>query len=254
MSDTCWDGNIYICSKDKHGGLKLCRLASVIPVVKRKSIKQESRPKHTCPTDGRLRRWLIERRGKAKVCQWVNNVFALSKHITNMGRCCVCSFNAPWIRLNESIKSAGVRWAKIPLYISINLKPIGAWLRGSWISLIKVSLCLCLQLTSITGLTSDYSFWTASNGGPTAVRNPTHTHLHTYKSGSTQRLVSIALYLRSLKFNDLLHPLSYHINYNINPHVADIVWPFMPAVQATSALRGCDKTWIITFTVEGKMV
>lgn len=62
------------------------------------------------------------------------------------------------------------------------------------------------------------------------------------------------MYLRSLKFNDLLHPLSYQINYNIISHIADIVWTFIPAVQAMSALRGGDKMRIITRPLEGMMV
>lgn len=150
--------------------------------------------------------------------------------------------NAASVRLKESIKWAEVRvrWANIPVYISINLQPIDAWLRGSWISLIWVSLCLCLQLTSITSLTSDCSFWTAPNGGPAAVRNPTHTRARTQRRVNPK--TGVYCTIRSLKFNDLLHPLSYQINDNISPRVADIVWPFMLAVQAMSALRGCDKT------------
>lgn len=61
-------------------------------------------------------------------------------------------------------------------------------------------------------LSSDSSFCTASNGGLAAgSEQKTHTHTHTRAicstSGSKQRPVSIALYLRSVKFNDLLHPL-----------------------------------------------
>lgn len=47
--------------------------------------------------------------------------------------------------------------------------------------------------------------------------------------------------------------LSYQINY-ISPGIADIVWPFMPAVQAMSVLTVCDKIWIIIRPLEGMIV
>lgn len=52
-------------------------------------------------------------------------MFVLTKHITNVGRCGVCIFEHT---LYEIIKSAGVtvRWADIPVYIPMNLKPVGA--------------------------------------------------------------------------------------------------------------------------------
>lgn len=63
-----------------------------------------------------------------------------------------------------------------------------------------------------TDLSSYSRCSTASNGGRYIVQqgqNRRHTDAHTVcsKAGSKQRPVSIALYLRSFKLNDLLHPL-----------------------------------------------
>lgn len=63
-----------------------------------------------------------------------------------------------------------------------------------------------------TDLSSDCGSSTAFNGGCyTAQQGEDRRHIHACeicsKVGSKQRPVSIALYLRSVKLNDLLHPL-----------------------------------------------
>ncbi len=59
-----------------------------------------------------------------------------------------------------------------------------------------------------TDLSSDSSSSTAFNGGRYIVQQGQKTHTCTHsKAGSKQRPLSIALYLRSVKLNDLPHAL-----------------------------------------------
>lgn len=103
-------------------------------------------------------------------------------------------------------------------YTSINLGSMAAWWRRSPISPDLFWVCLCPSLTSITratptanGSVLHCAEWKPCTGGHgekhTCTREQTHTHTICSESGSKQRPASITIYLRSVKFNDLLYPL-----------------------------------------------